>query len=245
MIKENPYENICHKLYLLAYFPLSPLLLPHVFNLWHEKGGSTFLESWQPVLNGNQDSSSKETVWNSSCGRKRSALTPNVTFLCPSLASLLLITYHPTTALPFLMFVSWLFFVEATELMIPMYLSLRNVLENRSALWTFFSWTKGTEAPNSKKKFWPTVLGLPETFPVVNTESTTSSQTPQTPQLGTGRVRQPGVDLLLHPTVTFLLLPVISHKYKVLLEVKCIFLSLFLWKKAELIDPIGNLLSYW
>lgn len=228
MIKENPYENICHKLYLLAYFPLYLVLSScPMFSTSDMKRGEV------PSLNrDNRFWMATKTALPRKLSEilhveeKESALTPNVTFLCPSLASLLLFTYHPTTALPFLMFVSWLFFVEATELMIPMYLSLRNVLENRSALWTFFSWTKGTEAPNSKKKFWSTVLGLPETFPVVNTESTTSSQTPQTPQLGTGRVRQPGVDLLLHPTVTFLLLPVISHKYKVLLEVKCIFLSL-------------------
>lgn len=118
MIKENPYENVCHKLYLLAYFPLYLVLSScPMFPTSDMKRGEV------PSLNRDNwfwMATKTALPWKLfeilHVEEKESALTPNVTFLCPSLASLLLFTYHPTTALPFLTFVSWLFFVEATEL---------------------------------------------------------------------------------------------------------------------------------
>lgn len=71
----------------------------------------------------------------------------------------------PTT-LPFSTSVPRQFLVGGKKWWLQCTLNLWKVLESRTAPWNFF-WTKGAEAPKSKKQSWPIFPSLPRTFSVL------------------------------------------------------------------------------
>lgn len=147
------FHGLCHK-YLLAYFPLFLVLSSYfMFPTSDVKKRKkdfpwiiTTCSEWQPrqLFHGN---------WFVILGveEMKSALIPEVTFLGPSLAAPLLFTCHSATACPFIISVSWLLLVEATELMIPMYLQLMESLGKQNHTLNFFllnQWNWSSKSKN-------------------------------------------------------------------------------------------------